>query len=121
MPFDFEPGHCKDFNSVLMDQGVEYTENPENKKFQAAQEKIGSVKNVLIQNIEVILERHEKIEVLVDATDQLKETSGVFLEGAKRIKQRACCKNVKMWICISVVSVIILAALLLVICKPNFS
>ena len=60
--------------------------------------KIDSVKNVIHDNVTSILERQEKLEVLVDKTEDFKEKSYTFHWKSKNIKKKMICKKVKHYL-----------------------
>ena len=60
--------------------------------------KINNVKNVMHENISSILERQEKLEVLVDKTDDLKEKSYTFHWKSKDVKKKMICNKIKGYI-----------------------
>ncbi len=45
------------------------------------------VKNIMIENIEKVLERGEKLDLLVDKTDSLQDTAATFRREARRLKR----------------------------------
>jgi len=68
-----------------------------------------------------IVERKTKIEILVTKTDELKSTSDQFHKGAGRLKRQFQWKNIKMYLILGGVALLIVLILLLVVCKPDFS
>lgn len=69
----------------------------------AVQEEIESVRGIMTQNIERVLERGERIDLLVDKTDRLGEGARGFRVGARRLRRRMWWKNVKLMILLTVV------------------
>lgn len=72
------------------------------------QGQINEVKSTLTENINKVLARGEKIELLVDKTEQLNMSANKFQKSARTLKRAMWWKNVKMWIVIIVVSCIFL-------------
>ena len=50
-----------------------------------AQEKIDEVKNVMVKNIETIMQNEEKIEILVEKSEQLDNNAFKFQRAAKKV------------------------------------
>ena len=48
---------------------------------------LGDVKHVMVESIEKVLERGEKIELLVDKTDRLNETAFRFEKSSRQLKE----------------------------------
>lgn len=65
--------------SPILKQRMEYfSVNPASDNFSKVQQQIDAVKDVMIENIESVLERGEKIELLVDKTDNLNQQAFKF-------------------------------------------
>lgn len=63
---------------------------------------IEDVKDVMITNIERILERGEKIELLVDKTDRLNQSAFHFESTSRKLKQTLYYKQIRCYIMISI-------------------
>lgn len=61
------------------------------------QDKLEAVKDVMVQNIEQILERGEKLELLVDKTDQLSQTAFQFQKSSRKLRQAMFWRKVKIY------------------------
>eukprot|EP00429_Kryptoperidinium_foliaceum_P094670 CAMPEP_0176186696 /NCGR_PEP_ID=MMETSP0121_2-20121125/2003_1 /TAXON_ID=160619 /ORGANISM="Kryptoperidinium foliaceum, Strain CCMP 1326" /LENGTH=74 /DNA_ID=CAMNT_0017525189 /DNA_START=69 /DNA_END=290 /DNA_ORIENTATION=- len=48
--------------------------------------KLDDVKNIMVQNIEMVLERGEKLELLVDKTEKLQSQAVKFEKSSKELK-----------------------------------
>ena len=59
--------------------------------------KLDDVKNVMVQNIEMVLERGEKLELLVDKTDRLNTTAFTFEKSSRKLKEAMFWKKVKLY------------------------
>lgn len=64
------------------------------------------------QNIDKVLDRQEKIELLVDKTDELNNSAQQFKRKSTQLKRAMWWKNVKLWI---VVIIVILLAIFLIV------
>jgi len=119
---EFRAHQCGDFDEDLKRKGVEYSNNPpQNKRISKIEEQVNEVKAILVQNIEDVVGRHEKIEDLVDKSEDLKTTSRDFSHSARSLKNKYWCLNLKWTIILVAAILVFLLILLLVLCKPNFS
>lgn len=59
-------------------------------------EEISQVKDVMVQNIERVLERGERIDLLVDKTDQMNQTAFAFRKRSTALKRQMWWKNIKV-------------------------
>lgn len=104
-------GMNADFSRVLQNQMDYYSNNPNADRITRVRNEIDEVKTVMVQNIEKVLERGERIELLVDRTENLNQTAFQFKKKATQVKRRMWWKNVKvMVILIFVVLVIVYGA-----------
>jgi hypothetical protein len=121
-PHQPSPSECVSFCATLKSQGVQYTNDPPiSAKRKELEAKMAENKQIMISNIEAVLDRRDIIDVVVDKTEELKQSSKQFHQGATRIKRLSQWKNIKFWIIITLVVLVLLVILLLVFCKPNFS
>eukprot|EP00878_Enallax_costatus_P029701 GHUV01032243.1.p4 GENE.GHUV01032243.1~~GHUV01032243.1.p4 ORF type:complete len:101 (+),score=28.54 GHUV01032243.1:854-1156(+) len=58
---------------------------------------ITQVKDIMIENIEKVLDRGEKLDLLVDKTELLQGEAFAFRREAKRARRVMWWKNVRMW------------------------
>ncbi len=57
---------------------------------------LSTLKDTMVENIDKVLERGEHIDLLVDKTDSLHESSFVFRKGAQRLKREMWWQNTKL-------------------------
>jgi vesicle-associated membrane protein 7 len=74
----------------------------------------------MVQNIDKVLERGEKIELLVDKTDRLQGEASRFRGQAKKLKNAMWWKNAKMMALIGLVIALVLYFLVALICGASF-
>ena len=87
-----------EFSRVLQQQ-MELFNGPmgDRQQFSAVHQKLDDVKNVMVQNIEMVLERGEKLELLVDKTDRLNTTAFNFEKSSRKLKEAMFWKKVKLY------------------------
>eukprot|EP00123_Amoebidium_parasiticum_P019366 comp24750_c0_seq1/m.46871 comp24750_c0_seq1/g.46871 ORF comp24750_c0_seq1/g.46871 comp24750_c0_seq1/m.46871 type:complete len:220 (-) comp24750_c0_seq1:385-1044(-) len=87
---------------------VDYYSQNNVDRLQRVQNEVDSVKQIMVQNIGKVLERGERIEILVDKTETLNEQAFQFKKKATQLKRKMWWKNQKMLIlCTIVVSLVI--------------
>lgn len=109
-----------EFARVLQDRMEYFNDNPNADNFGRVKEQLGEVKDIMVQNIEQVLARGEKIELLVDKTEQLNASARKFQKQSKALKNVMWWKNVKLWLLIAVIVVIIIWLIASFICGFNF-
>lgn len=110
-----------EFARVLQDRMDFFNDNPEADNLSKVKGQIEDVKGVMVDNIEKVLARGEKIELLVDKTEQLNQSAKRFQRASKSLKTAMWWKNVKMWGLIAVIVIIIIWLIASLICGFNFS
>ena len=74
----------------------------------AVKSQIDEVKGVMVQNIEKVLERGEKIELLVDKTDRLNQQAFRFESSSRELRRAMWWRRVRCYSTIGVIAVLII-------------
>ena len=85
-----------------------FSTNPTSDAFRAVQGQLSEVKDIMVHNIEKILERGERIDILVDKTDTLNAASFAFKKRSQHLRRMMWWKNIKLIVILSLVGVILL-------------
>ncbi|KAK0735818.1 synaptobrevin-domain-containing protein [Apiosordaria backusii] len=110
---------CASFNSDLKRLMVEYGTNnvrgegdqEQDDAIRTAQREIEDVRGIMTRNIEGLLERGERIDLLVDKTDRLGGEAREFRVRSRGLKRRMWWKNVKLMGLLGLVVVLILVTI----------
>eukprot|EP00698_Gefionella_okellyi_P019021 TRINITY_DN5777_c0_g1_i1.p1 TRINITY_DN5777_c0_g1~~TRINITY_DN5777_c0_g1_i1.p1 ORF type:complete len:225 (-),score=27.36 TRINITY_DN5777_c0_g1_i1:158-832(-) len=97
-----------DFKPVIRKQVDYFTNDPKADKIGAVQAKVDEVKEVVLESIDRILERGEKLELLVSRTEQLSLLTGKFKTQATTLRRTMWWRNVKLWILIIVILILVI-------------
>lgn len=108
------------FNSELKKLMIGYgtTEGGKQDAISNTQAEIENVRGIMTENIERVLERGERIDLLVDKTDRLGVGAQDFRMRSRGLKRRMWWKNVKLMALLGVV-VVFLIVLLYFIIRPS--
>jgi len=106
-----------DFSRILQNQMDYYSNNPNADRINRVRNEIDEVKSVMVQNIEKVLERGERIELLVDRTENLNQTAFQFKKKSTQVKRRMWWKNAKVLVILIFVLLVIAYAAVAVGCK----
>lgn len=96
-------GMNTDFSRVLQNQMDYYSNNPGADRINRVRGEIDEVKSVMVHNIEKVLERGERIELLVDKTENLNQSAFKFKKSSTQLKRAMWWKNVKILIILVIV------------------
>lgn len=82
--------------------------------------KLDDVKGVMCNTIDNILERGEKLEVLVDKTENLESSAFQFQKKAIHLRRTMLCKKIKTYLCFTLIISIIIWFLSSIICGFDY-
>merc|ERR1711998_375990 len=73
-----------------------------------------------VQNIEMVLERGEKLELLVDKSEQLHLDSFKFEKSSEKLRQAMFWKKVKIYLMVGFTVSLLLYIFIAILCGPTF-
>lgn len=76
----------------------EFNTAPPQDELTRAQNELNQVKDIMVQNVEQILSRGERIDLLVDKTDVMAGQATAFRRGARSVRREMWWKNTKILI-----------------------
>lgn len=92
--------------------------NPEEiKKMSKIKSQVAEVKEIMMVNIEKLLDRNERIDLLVGKTDDLHSNAHVFEKQGNQIRRRAWCAHFKLKLLVLVLIIIVAFIIYLSICR----
>ena len=103
------------FNSELKSLMVEYgtTSGGRDDAIGNARREIDDVRGIMTKNIESLLERGERLDLLVDKTDRLGGSAREFRVRSRGLKRQMWWKNVKLMTLLIIVVVLIILAIVI--------
>ena len=104
------PYGAADFNRQLKDLmvGIGTTQAGKDDAISNTQQEIDNVKGIMTENIERVLERGERIDLLVDKTDRLGVGAHDFRMRSRSLKRQMWWKNMKLMVLLGIVVVFLL-------------
>ncbi|KAI4992816.1 putative vesicle-associated membrane protein 726 [Hordeum vulgare subsp. vulgare] len=78
---------------------------------------VSEVKGVMMQNIEKVLDRGEKIELLVDKTEDLRSQAQDFKKQGTKIRQKMWWENMKIKLIAFGIIVLLILVIILTVCR----
>lgn len=105
---------CHPFSSTLASSRKVFNENPQADKFGRIKDQLNTTREVMLQNLDSILERGERIDSLCDRTELLQEEAQGFHSNARSLKRAILIHNIK--IIIGVVIFLGVLALIIAFC-----
>ncbi|KAK0443083.1 VAMP/synaptobrevin-like protein [Desarmillaria tabescens] len=84
------------FGPIISSLMHTYNTAPPSDELTRAQTELNQVKDIMVQNVEQILSRGERIELLVDKTDAMAGQATAFRRGARNVRRQMWWKNKKV-------------------------
>jgi vesicle-associated membrane protein 7 len=97
-----------EFAKVIEKQMDYYSNNPNVDKIKKVHGEVEQVKDVMALNIERVLERGERIELLVDKTDNLNQQAFAFRKRSTALRRSMWWKNTKLMILLGFVIILLI-------------
>ena len=114
----------EDFKGVIEEKMNFYNSDDADRSIDnigAVKSQIEDVKNVMVQNIENVLERGEKIELLVDKTDRLNQQAFRFESSSRSLHRAMYWRKMKCYAIIAVVSILVIYFASVSLCGFNYA
>lgn len=108
-----------DFEGILKRKMVE-ANSTTNDRIAQIQDTLDATRNVMVENIENVLARGEKLDVLVERAEDLNDTAMTFQSKARVLKVQMWWKNCKYTLMIILIVLAILYLIISVTCSPTF-
>ena len=107
------------FERVLGSRMDYFNNDPSADKMAHIQAELDGVRENMLENIDRILERGEKIELLVSQTEALNSQAATFKSKSTKLKRQMWWQNAKMNVIICIAVLIIIGFLIAVICAAS--
>ncbi|KAI4378052.1 hypothetical protein MLD38_015592 [Melastoma candidum] len=111
----------KEFGPKLKQHMQYCIEHPEEiSKLAKVKAQVSEVKGVMMENIEKVLDRGEKIELLVDKSENLRSQAQDFRTQGTKIRRKMWIQNMKMKLVVFGIIVILILIVIMSICRGLF-
>ena len=97
-----------------------YFNSPSADSFASVTSKLHDTKAIMVNNIEAILARGEKLDILVERTEVLSESSSQFAKSSRKLRDAMWWRRVKMYMLIFVIFALCLWLLTSFICGFDY-
>mmetsp|Transcript_7390 Transcript_7390/g.13770 ORF Transcript_7390/g.13770 Transcript_7390/m.13770 type:complete len:219 (+) Transcript_7390:1991-2647(+) len=114
-------GANAEFSGVIRDRMNYFNTDPSADKVEALKASIDEVKNIMVDNIDKVLARGEKVELLVKKTEVMSQSAISMHQRAKQVRRKMWCKNVKMYAMLAGAVLVGILVLAMTFCSPDFS
>ncbi|CAL5358926.1 unnamed protein product [Camellia sinensis] len=105
-----------EFSRVLSQQIEYYSSDPNADRINRLKGEMSQVRNVMVENIDKVLERGDRLELLVDKTSNMQGNTFRFRKQARRFRSTVWWRNVKLTIALIVLLLVIVYVVLAFVC-----
>lgn len=105
-----------EFSRVLSQQMEYYSNDPNADRINRLKGEMSQVRNVMIENIDKVLERGDRLELLVDKTTNMQGNTLRFRKQARRFRSTVWWRNVKLMIGLIFLLLVIVYVVLACVC-----
>ncbi|PKA57404.1 Putative vesicle-associated membrane protein 726 [Apostasia shenzhenica] len=107
----------REFGTKLKEHMQYCVDNPEEiSKLAKVQAQVSQVKGVMMENIEKVIDRQEKIEVLADKTENLHSQAQGFRQHGTQLRRKMWWQNVKIKLIVLAIIVALILIIVLSVC-----
>ena len=106
------------FSPVLLERAA-YHSDPLSDTLTRVTGEVSSLREVMVDNIEQLFERGERLELLVEKTEGLAENAFVFKRGATTLKRRMWWQHSRMTVGVAALVLAVFYLLAAMICSPS--
>ncbi|XP_007889589.1 vesicle-associated membrane protein 7 [Callorhinchus milii] len=96
-----------EFSNVLSAQMRHLSENKSTDRLTETQVQVDELKGIMVRNIDLVAQRGEKLELLIDKTENLVDSSVSFKTTSRNLARAMCMKNLKLTFIIVIVAIIV--------------
>ena len=107
---------CQPFVRILRQEG-DFFNSPDANKLKKVQSQIDEVKNVMMENLDAVIQRGDKIENLVDKSSTLLDESQSFVSNSTSLKRKMRWRQIKIVLAIILLLAVIITVIVLIACQ----
>nr|XP_043606053.1 vesicle-associated membrane protein 711 [Erigeron canadensis] len=109
-------GMNDEFSRVLSQQMEYYSNDPNADRINRLKGEMGQVRTVMIENIDKVLERGDRLELLVDKTANMQTNTLRFRKQTRRYRSTVWWRNVKLTVALILLILVIIYVVLAFVC-----
>ena len=86
----------KDFSNEIKKMMISFSKNPIS-KIKVLQNNVSKTQNILLENVQHLMERDTKLDLIAQKSNRLTETSDSFMKNIQEIKKKQKMKKYKLY------------------------
>ncbi|KAG5475472.1 hypothetical protein LSCM1_03592 [Leishmania martiniquensis] len=117
---ELTPETCRSFASTLASSRKAFNESPQGHKIDRIKDQLNMTREIMLQNLDSIIERGDRIDTLCDRTELLRDEAQTFQSNARTLKRTVFRNKVNIIIGITVLLVVLALIIAFVVCGVDF-
>ncbi|MED6235402.1 Vesicle-associated membrane protein [Ataeniobius toweri] len=97
-----------EFSSTLAAQMKHHSDPRGSDRVTETQMQVDDLKGIMVRDIDLVAQRGEKLELLIDKTENLVDSSVTFKTTSRNLARAMCMKNLKLTVVVVLVSLVVL-------------
>ncbi|XP_062333057.1 vesicle-associated membrane protein 7 isoform X2 [Osmerus eperlanus] len=97
-----------EFSSTLAAQMKHHSDSRGSDRVTETQMQVDDLKGIMVRNIDLVAQRGEKLELLIDKTENLVDSSVTFKTTSRNLARAMCMKNLKLTVIVVLVCLVLL-------------
>lgn len=95
---------------------VNYENNP---TFAVLHAQINQNKDIAARAVQKVIDRDEKIDILLDKSENLEASASLFQRTSRKLKDKMCCAEFQSKLCLAIIVLIVIAIIIMIIVLAN--
>ncbi|XP_051506397.1 vesicle-associated membrane protein 7 isoform X1 [Myxocyprinus asiaticus] len=105
-----------EFSSMLAAQMKHHSDQRGSDRLTETQMQVDDLKGIMVRNIDLVAQRGEKLELLIDKTENLVDSSVTFKTTSRNLAHAMCMKNLKLTAIVIIVVLVVLYVIVTAAC-----
>ncbi|XP_022223702.1 vesicle-associated membrane protein 7 [Drosophila obscura] len=105
-----------EFSKVLAEQMVYFSQSREVDQISRVHGQIDELKDIMVKNIDSLRDRGEKLELLVNKTENLSNNSVAFRKASRNLARQMFWKNIRIYVVVGIVIIFIVYVIVSMAC-----
>lgn len=119
-PEEITAANCAKFRSTLASSTRTFNDSPQLDKVDMIKEQIANTKQVMLENLDSVLDRGERIDGLCDRTELLRDEAQGFSSNARSLKRAQIKHNIILAIAVAAIVAIVALMIAFMACGIDF-
>lgn len=95
---------------------AKFTASDSKSKINQVNAQVMEVKEVMVQNIDKVLERGERLDDVLVKSDAMKDSAAQFRNSGRKLRRQMWCQNCKLWAALIAILIVVVIVIFFAVC-----